>query len=107
LGFVAVVLGLAFAVPARAAAAKAASTQQVNLNIVTAKELEALPGVGAATAKTIIAGRPYTAVADLAKAGVPAKTITEITPSRDGRQARCPRRGGTRGSPLDERVSRT
>ncbi|HVO13208.1 MAG TPA: helix-hairpin-helix domain-containing protein, partial [Vicinamibacteria bacterium] len=28
----------------------------------------------------IIAGRPYAAVADLSKAGVPAKTIAQITP---------------------------
>jgi DNA uptake protein ComE-like DNA-binding protein len=80
LGLAGIALGLAIAVPAPAAAEKAAATQQVDLNTATAKELEALPGVGPATAKRIIAGRPYTAVADLAKAGVPAKTITEITP---------------------------
>jgi hypothetical protein len=73
-------LSLALAGPARGAEKKAASPQLVDLNTATAKQLEELPGVGPATAKKIIAGRPYAAVADLAKAGVPAKTITQITP---------------------------
>lgn len=90
LGVVGVALGIAIAVPAHAAAEKAAATQQVDLNTATAKELEALPGVGAATAKKIIAGRPYTAVADLARAGVPAKTITEITPLVTAGKAAAP-----------------
>jgi DNA uptake protein ComE-like DNA-binding protein len=79
-GFAAVALSLAFALPSQAATKKASATQQVDLNTAAAKELEDLPGVGPATAKKIIAGRPYTAVADLAKAGVSAKTITQITP---------------------------
>ena len=57
-----------------------ASAAKVDLNVATEKELEDLPGVGPATAKKIIAGRPYGSVADLSKAGVPAKTIQKITP---------------------------
>ena len=65
------------------AAAKSAATAApatVDLNSASQKDLEGLPGVGAATAKKIIAGRPYTSVADLAKAGVSKKTIDKITP---------------------------
>ena len=52
----------------------------MDLNNGSQKELESLPGVGAPTAKKIIAGRPYTSAADLSRVGVPAKTITTITP---------------------------
>jgi DNA uptake protein ComE-like DNA-binding protein len=87
------VLALALALPlaaapaaqaapaAKAAPAAAASTgAPVDLNTASQKDLEALPGVGAATAKKIIAGRPYSSVADLAKAGVSKRTIDKITP---------------------------
>jgi len=57
---------------ARAAAAK------IDLNTASQADLEALPGVGAATAKKIIAGRPFSSVADLAKAGVSKATIDKI-----------------------------
>ncbi len=52
----------------------------VDLNSASQKDLEALPGVGAATAKKIIAARPYGSVSDLSKAGVSAKTIEKLTP---------------------------
>ena len=52
----------------------------MDLNSASAKDLEALPGVGAATAKKIVANRPYSSVADLSKAGVSAKTIDKLKP---------------------------
>jgi len=81
-------LVLTFALPAFAAQApaskssssKQAPTSPVNLNTASETDLEALPGVGPATAKKIIAGRPYATIADLSKAGVPKNTIEKITP---------------------------
>src|SRR5580704_8739711 len=57
-----------------------AASAKVDINNATQKDLENLPGVGSATAKKIIAGRPYATVADLAKAGVSAKVIQDVTP---------------------------
>jgi DNA uptake protein ComE-like DNA-binding protein len=53
---------------------------KVDLNSATEQQLVDLPGVGKATAKKIIAGRPYSSVSDLSKAGVSNATITKITP---------------------------
>jgi hypothetical protein len=85
-GFLSLGLMLTLALPAfagQAAPAKAAQVKApaavVNLNTASESDLVALPGVGPATAKKIIAGRPYTSVADLAKAGVPKNTIEKIT----------------------------
>ena len=61
-----------------AKAPKAAA--KVDLNNATQKELEALPGVGPANAKKIIAGRPYASVDDLSKAGLSATLIKKIAP---------------------------
>jgi len=62
----------------KAAPAKAPAAV-VDLNTGSESDLVALPGIGPATAKKIIAGRPYASVANLAKAGVPKSTIDKIT----------------------------
>jgi DNA uptake protein ComE-like DNA-binding protein len=61
-------------------AASSESAAPVDLNNASEKDLETLPGVGAATAKKIISGRPYSSTSDLSKAGVSAATIKKITP---------------------------
>jgi hypothetical protein len=64
-----------------AATEKSAKTNaEVDLNTASEKDLDSLPGVGTATAKKIIAGRPYSSVGELSKAGVSASTIKKITP---------------------------
>ena len=70
----------AFILPAALAFGAKSKAPKVDVNTATREQLEALPGVGEAYAKKIIAGRPYSSVADLSKAGLPAKTIDQITP---------------------------
>jgi competence protein ComEA len=52
----------------------------VDLNTASEKELEALKGVGPATAKKITAGRPYKSVDELSKAGLSSKQIDAVKP---------------------------
>ncbi len=52
----------------------------IDLNTASAKDLETIKGVGPATSKKIIEGRPYKSVEDLKKAGIPDKTIASIKP---------------------------
>jgi competence protein ComEA len=65
----------------KAAPAKSAPGGKVDLNTATQKELEDVKGVGPATAKKIIAGRPYKSVDELKKAGLSDKQIKSIGPS--------------------------
>ena len=51
----------------------------IDLNTASQAQLESLPGVGAATAKKIIGGRPFTSVGDLKRAGVSTATINKIS----------------------------
>ena len=52
----------------------------IDLNAASQKELESIKGVGPATVKKIVAGRPYKAVDDLSKAGLSAKQVEAIKP---------------------------
>lgn len=68
-----------------AQAAKKADVQKsiaplVDINNAPQKELENIKGVGPATAKKIVAGRPYKSVDELSKAGLSAKAIEAIKP---------------------------
>jgi len=72
-------LGL-FAQSSASKAPAATTASKVDLNTASEKDLDKLPGVGPATAKKIIAGRPYSSVADLSRSGVSKHQIDQITP---------------------------
>lgn len=59
---------------------KVAPSSPIDINTATSDQLVSVPGIGAATAKKIINGRPYASVADLSKAGLSAKQVQELSP---------------------------
>jgi competence protein ComEA len=64
----------------KAEASKGVAAGIVDINNASQKELEAIKGVGPATAKKIIAGRPYKSVDELSKAGISAKAVDAMKP---------------------------
>ncbi len=59
---------------------KAKAGKLIDLNTATVEQLLELPGVGDATAKKIVDGRPYATMDDLKGAGVPERTIEKLRP---------------------------
>jgi competence protein ComEA len=68
----------------------AAKKGLVNINTATQAELEAVKGVGPATAKKIIDNRPYNSLDDLKKAGLSAKKIGALKSSVTASEAAVP-----------------
>jgi len=74
-------IGFVLTIFPAAAKDKKAPSAPVDLNTATAEQLDSVPGIGAATAKKIIAGRPYSSVADLKKTGISPQQLQQITPN--------------------------
>jgi competence protein ComEA len=72
-------IGLSFTLGTLPVHAQAEKTL-IDLNTASQKDLETLKGIGPATAKKIIDGRPYKTVEELKKAGVSEKTIESLKP---------------------------
>jgi len=72
-------IGLSFTLGTLPVYAQAQKTL-IDLNTASQKDLESLKGIGPATAKKIIDGRPYKTVEELKKAGVSEKTIESLKP---------------------------
>ncbi|MGA2253601.1 MAG: helix-hairpin-helix domain-containing protein [Thermoguttaceae bacterium] len=79
--------------------AKAAKPAKIDLNTASEKQLQELPGIGEAYSKKIVAARPLKTIKELSKLGIPAPTITKITPlvtvsvTRPGGKLTPPKKG--------------
>ena len=80
-------------------------TNKVDLNSASVSELDKLPGVNKATAKKIVAGRPYTSVQDLSRAGVSKKKADRIAPLVTVGPAANPRGSANRTLPAPAPVT--
>lgn len=63
----------------QASAAQPSPDAKVDLNTATIAQLKELPGIGSASARKIVAGRPYKSVDDLSKSGLSASAINKIS----------------------------
>ncbi len=62
------------------ATGKVAPAAPVDLNTASEADLEKVPGIGSATAKKIVANRPYASTAELSKAGLSPKAVKSLSP---------------------------
>ena len=56
------------------------SFKVVNLNTASLADLETLPGITPEQARAILAGRPYVAMRDLERVGIPRTIIDQLSP---------------------------
>src|SRR5262249_26599465 len=69
-----------FAIPgfSKTSSSTASSSPKIDINSATEAQLEALPGIGAATAEKIIKARPIHSLDDLKAAGISESTAKKI-----------------------------
>jgi competence protein ComEA len=100
----------ATAAPATTAKAKTTSSKgapaagSIDLNNASQKDLEGLKGVGPATARKIIAGRPYASVDQLSRAGLSKTLIDSLGPSVSVSSSATPMQSPPTTSPKTESV---